>query len=123
MWQGTKSILKKKSLIFLYTKDEASEKEIRKAIPILFYCSIKNNKILKNKEVEIPYNENNKILLKKKSKKTQTNGKTSMFVDLVSQFSHSVMSNSLRTHKLHHTRPPCLSPTPGAYSNSCPSSQ
>ena len=65
MWQGTKSILKKKSLIFLYTKDEASEKEINKAIPILFYCSIKNNKILKNKEVEIPYNENNKILLKK----------------------------------------------------------
>ena len=30
------------------------------------------------------------------------------------------MSDSLWHHGLHHTRPPCLSPTPGAYSNSCP---
>ena len=37
-------------------------------------------------------------------------------------FSHSVMSDSLRPHKLQHTRPPCPSPTPGVYSNSCPSS-
>ena len=39
------------------------------------------------------------------------------------QFSHSVMSDSLRPHELQHTRPPCPSPTPGLYSNSCPSSQ
>ena len=38
------------------------------------------------------------------------------------QFTHSVMSDSLRPHKLQHTRPPCPSPTPGVYSNSCPSS-
>ena len=38
------------------------------------------------------------------------------------QFSHSVASHSLRPHELQHTRPPCPSPTPGAYSNSCPSS-
>ena len=38
-------------------------------------------------------------------------------------FSHSVMSDSLRPHGLQHIRPPCPSPTPGAYSNSCPSSQ
>ena len=31
------------------------------------------------------------------------------------------MSNCLRPHGLQHARPPCLSPTPGAYSNSCPS--
>ena len=37
------------------------------------------------------------------------------------QFSHSVVSNSLRPHGLQHTRPPCPSPTPGAYLNSCPS--
>ena len=37
------------------------------------------------------------------------------------QFSCSVMSDSLRPHGLHHARPPCLSPTPGACSNSCPS--
>ena len=36
------------------------------------------------------------------------------------QFSHSVMSDSLRPHGPQHTRLPCLSPTPGAYSNSCP---
>ena len=27
------------------------------------------------------------------------------------------------THRLQHARPPCSSPTPGVYSNSCPSSQ
>ena len=35
------------------------------------------------------------------------------------QFSHSVMSDSLRPHGLQHTRPPCPSPTPEVYSNSC----
>ena len=39
------------------------------------------------------------------------------------QFSRSVMSDSLRPHQSQHTRPPCPSPTPGVYSNSCPSSQ
>ena len=38
-------------------------------------------------------------------------------------FSHSVMSQSLRPHGLQHARLPCPSPTPRAYSNSCPSSQ
>ena len=33
------------------------------------------------------------------------------------QFSHSVVSDSLRPHGLQHTRPPCPSPTPGVYSN------
>ena len=35
------------------------------------------------------------------------------------QFSHSVMSDSLRPHGLQHNRPPCPSLTPGVYSNSC----
>ena len=39
------------------------------------------------------------------------------------QFSHSVVSYSLRPHGLPYTRPPCPSPTPGVYSNSCPLSQ
>ena len=39
------------------------------------------------------------------------------------QFSHSVVSNSLRPHESHHTRLPCPSQTPGVYSNSCPSSR
>ena len=34
------------------------------------------------------------------------------------QFSHSVMSDSLRPHESQHARPPCLSPTPGVHSDS-----
>ena len=39
------------------------------------------------------------------------------------QFSRSVVSDSLWPHESQHARPPCPSPTPGVYSNSCPSSQ
>ena len=38
------------------------------------------------------------------------------------QFSHSVVSDSLRPYDLQHARPPCLSPTPRVHPNSCPSS-
>ena len=47
---------------------------------------------------------------------------TSNFLHSV-QFSCSVISDSLRPHGLQHVRPPCSSPTPWIYSNSCPSSQ
>ena len=51
-----------------------------------------------------------------------------MKLSLVSQFSHSVMSDSLQPHDfatpwLQHARPPCPSPTPRVYSNSRASSQ
>ena len=36
------------------------------------------------------------------------------------QFSCSVVSDSLWPYELQHSRPPCLSPTPGVYSNPCP---
>ena len=39
------------------------------------------------------------------------------------EFSHSVLSDSLRPHWLQHARLPCPSPAPRAYSNSCPLSQ
>ena len=39
------------------------------------------------------------------------------------QFSHSVVSNSLRPHESQHARPPCPSPTTGVHSNSRPSSR
>ena len=39
------------------------------------------------------------------------------------QFSRSVVSNSLRPHESQQARPPCPSPTPGAYSYSCPLSR
>ena len=47
------------------------------------------------------------------------------FVTYISsiQLSCSVVSESLRSYGLQHNRLPCPSPTPGAYSNSCPLSQ
>ena len=39
------------------------------------------------------------------------------------QFSHSVVSNSLRPHEPQHARPPCPSPTPRVHPNPCPLSQ
>ena len=39
------------------------------------------------------------------------------------QFSRSVMSDSMLSHESQHARPPCPSPTPRVYSNSCPSSR
>ena len=39
------------------------------------------------------------------------------------QFSRSVLSHSLRPHESQHARPPCPLPTPGVYTDSCPSSQ
>ena len=41
-------------------------------------------------------------------------------VCLASQFSHSVVPDSLLPHGPQHARPPCPSPTPRVYSNSCP---
>ena len=39
------------------------------------------------------------------------------------QFSHSVVSDSLRPHESQHARPPCPSPTHGLHSDSHPLSQ
>ena len=44
-----------------------------------------------------------------------------MYVSI--QFSLSDVSDSLRPYGLQHTRLPCSSPTPGVYSDSCPSSR
>ena len=41
----------------------------------------------------------------------------------VSQFSRSVVSDSLQPRGLQHTRLPCPSPTPGAFLDSCPLSR
>ena len=47
------------------------------------------------------------------------NNNVSIFV----QFSHSVVSDSLRLHESQHARTPCPSSTPGVHSNSRPLSQ
>ena len=39
------------------------------------------------------------------------------------QFSHSVVSDSLRPHEPQHAKSPCPSPTPGVHPNPCPSSR
>ena len=44
----------------------------------------------------------------------------SMYGNQPVQFTCSVVSDSLRPHGPQHVRPPCPSPTPGDYSNSCP---
>jgi len=59
----------------------------------------------------------------------QSQGSSHSFSQYVSdnqgsvQFSRSVVSDSLRPHRLQYTRPPCPSPTPGVYSNPCPLSR
>ena len=45
------------------------------------------------------------------------------YILLSVKFSHSVVSDSLRSHESQHTRPPCPSPTPRIHSDSRPSSQ
>ena len=45
------------------------------------------------------------------------------WVSCFSQFNRSVVSDSFWSHGLQHTRPPCPSPTPRVYSNSCPLSR
>ena len=64
-------------------------------------------------------------------KKQESSRKTSISVLLtmpkpltvsISQFSHSVVPDSLWPHESQHARPPCPSPTPGVHSDSHPSS-
>ena len=55
------------------------------------------------------------------SKKKVRLREQSSLTDVISvQFSCSVLSDSLWPHGLQHARLRCPSPTPGAYSNSCP---
>ena len=44
---------------------------------------------------------------------------TYIYTDSSVQFSCSVVSDSLQPHEPQHSRPPCPSPTPGVYSDSC----
>ena len=46
-----------------------------------------------------------------------------LFFSVSVQFSLSVVSNSLQSLGLQHSKPPCPSPTPRVYSNTCPLSR
>ena len=54
-----------------------------------------------------------------KRSRTSTSGSPGNLFSSV-QFSRSVVSDSLRPYGSQHTSPPCPSPTPGIYPNSCP---
>ena len=45
------------------------------------------------------------------------------YIYIYTEFSRSVVSDSLWPHGLQYTRPPCPSPTPGLHPNPCPLSQ
>ena len=57
-----------------------------------------------------------------RSRKTNSHSSSSIKFSSI-QFSHSVVSDSLRPHEPQHARLPCPSPTPGAYAYSCPLSR
>ena len=62
-------------------------------------------------------------LMRLDSEELQCLSVDSSFLFSLVQFSCSVVSDSLRPHEPQHARPPCPSPTPRVYSNSCPLSQ
>ena len=61
-----------------------------------------------------------KVGVKKTEGKPALTGLSYQFSSV--QFSCSVVSDFLQPHESQHTRPPCPSPPPRVYSNSCPSS-
>ena len=71
------------------------------------------------------------VLLKNYDKFQQGSAMEETFLDLMPLESFSSVqfisvaqsSPTLWPHESQHTRPPCPSPTPGVYSNSCPSSR
>ena len=64
------------------------------------------------------------LLIAKFRLKLKKVGKTTRsFIQSVSQFSRSVVSDSLRPHESQHARPPCPSPSPRVHSDSHPLSQ
>ena len=63
------------------------------------------------------------VLLNNISLLYQSYKHTHIYAHISVQFNCSVVSHSLRPHEPQHTRPPCPSPTPGVYPNSCPLSR
>ena len=80
---------------------------------------IKNQLTCKN-QVQIAPREHNVKITTNCACKTIISLFSSNLLSSVSQFSRSVVYNSLWPHGLQHARHPCPSPTPGVYSNSCP---
>ena len=109
--------------IYTYTSEAVPKNCRRKLLKLLYEATIsvtpKSNKDkTKKKENHRSIsliNINEKVLIKYEPF-TSNNSFSSV------QFSHSVVSDSLRPHESQHARPPCSSQTPGVHSNSHPSS-
>ena len=69
-----------------------------------------------------PQNSYMEILFLKGDNGIRRWGFAEVKAEWVSQFSHSIVSDSLRPQELQHTRPPCPSLTPRVHPNPCPSS-
>ena len=78
------------------------ERVWRKEIPVTLVVGMQTSTATMENSVEIPLKTGNRTAMSSV------------------QFSHSVVSISLRFHGLQHTRAPCPLRIPGAYSNSCP---
>ena len=89
-------------------------------IPTLF-TSVLLNKCNSREKYGNVYRENKQEKCVKEDKK-RGNYLSQESISSV-QFSCSVVSDSLWSHGLQHTRPPCPSPTPGVHSNPCALSQ
>ena len=94
--------------------------------------SINNLRYADDTTLKAESEEELKSLLMKVKEETEKVGlklniqkmKIMAFVPISSvQFSHSVVSDSLRPHESQHARPPCPSPTLGVHSDSRPSSR
>ena len=81
--------------------------------------------------IEVPENQRKPIILPKDQVGSCFNSGLCPWVrshhwwlqDSSVQFSRSVVADSSQPHESQHARPPCLSPTPRIYSNSCPLSR
>ena len=103
------------------TQEKALHMDITEIRLIIFFAA-KDGEILYNQQKTrqgADCGSDHEFLIAKFRFKLKKVGKTTRPSRSV-QFSHSVVSDSLRPHGLQYAGPPCPSPTPGVYSNSCP---
>ena len=114
-----------------YKHNESRKQQMKKALKLTFSIAfLRNNHIVFCEEKNLTQTIKHQLL--RQTFLTLTMGILSpsflytvpkIIIQRISQFSRSVISDSVQPHGLQHTRVPCPSPTPVACSNSCPSSR